>query len=148
MRLRKPLLAFAFLCTALPSWAGPATDSLVTCVGDSTNGRDRKLLMRWLFSAVAAHPDMSDISTVSPASREESDKAAALIFTRLLAENCAPEVRNATKFDGPEAVGKAFESLGRLAMQEMSASPEVRTSMTGFYKFVDRKKLEAAMRGD
>lgn len=52
------------------------------------------------------------------------------------------------KVDGHESIGKAFEFLGRLAMQEMSANTEVRTSMTNFHKFVDRKKLDDALRAD
>jgi hypothetical protein len=146
-RLRKILIALAISSVGIPVYAGPSTDLLLTCLADNTTGRDRKELARWMFVAMAAHPEMRDLSNVTPASGDQASQSVALLLTRLLSESCSQEVRVARKADGSQAMGAAFESLGRLAMQELVTSKEVRSALTNFEKFLDRKKLESALGG-
>src|SRR3982751_4847671 len=62
--LRIALLAASTL-GALPAIAGPASQSLGTCLADNTSGRDRKELAKWIFVAMSAHPDMKDVAGVT-----------------------------------------------------------------------------------
>jgi hypothetical protein len=145
--LRKFLIALAISSLGVSAFAGPSTDSLLTCLADNTTGRDRKELARWMFVAMAAHPEMHDLSSVTPATGDQASQSVALLLTHLLSESCPQEVRAARRADGSQAMSAAFESLGRLAMQELVTSKEVRSALTGFEKFIDRKKLESALGG-
>ena len=101
--------------------------ALKTCVTDNTSGRDRKDLAKWVFFAMAAHPEMKPYADtkVAAAVDESSQKLAALV-TRLLTESCVNEVRAVMKTgQGSQALRYAFESLGQLAMQELMADKTV-----------------------
>ena len=47
-------------CTLLSpqARAGEAGDALSKCLSESTTTYDRRALVRWIFSAIAAHPDL------------------------------------------------------------------------------------------
>lgn len=127
--------------------AQSSSNTLATCLSDHTNGKERKDLVRWMFSAMSVHPALKDMATVVPAARTASDQAVGQLVTRLLSEDCRIEARNAMQADGPKSFEDAFSSLGRIAVQELMTHPEVAASVMGYMKFVDRKKLENAMRG-
>ena len=148
MNQYRSILLCAVLAFAPPSWAGPAGDALISCLADSTTGRDRKDLARWLFVAITSHPEMKELSSVTPQMRDEASQSFARIFTRLMTENCTRETRAAVKAEGPQALGKSFESLGALAMQELTAHQEVRGAIHQIDRFVDRRKVEAAITPD
>jgi hypothetical protein len=142
--LRKLALAIAVCLMAAPAFAGPAVDTLLQCLADNTTGRDRKDLARWMFVAMAAHPEMHDLSTVTPATGDQVSQTVGVLLTRLMTDTCRPALQAAVKAEGREGVSAAFESLGKLAMQELLTNKEVRSSLMGFDKYVDRKKLESA----
>src|SRR5579862_8332624 len=109
-------------------------DALRTCVADNTSGKDRKDLAKWIFFAMAAHPEIKPYAgtNVSAAADESSQKMAALV-TRLLTDSCLSEVRAVVKTgQGTQAVKVASEGLGQLAMQELSADKAVQGAMGQF----------------
>lgn len=55
------------------------------------------------------------------------------------------EVKEAVKFEGQAALKSAFESLGKLAIQELMSNPAVGAGFSGFEKYVDMKKLKKAL---
>jgi hypothetical protein len=97
---------------------------------------------------MTAHPELRELSSVNPTTRGETYQSFAAIFTRLLSENCPREARAVIKTEGGEALGKAFESLGRLAIQELMTNTEVQGAIGAFEKFVDRPKVESVLRQD
>lgn len=121
-------------------------EALSRCVAENTTGKDRKDLARWLFVAMSAHPEMKSIS---PAPREAADEVSRItgaLFTRLMAETCRQQVRAAIQAGGPAAIQAAFGVLGQLAMQELMADKDVAATMGLLDRYVDREKLDAAMR--
>src|SRR5579863_8064334 len=68
--------------------AQESVDALRTCVTDNTSGKDRKDLAKWVFFAMAAHPEIKPYAqaNVSAAADESSQKMAALV-TRLLTDS-------------------------------------------------------------
>src|SRR5687767_15053992 len=70
------------------------TAALQSCLADATSGKDRKDLAKWIFLAMAAHPDMKEHAgaTYAPAAEESSRRMAAMVV-RLLADNCLKETR-------------------------------------------------------
>jgi hypothetical protein len=126
----------------------PAADALARCLSDSTTGKDRKGLARWVFLAMAAHPEIRQFASSDlGVAADESDKAVAELFTRLLAETCTRETRAAMKQGGSIALEAAFNTLGQLAMKELMSDAQVNARMAGFQKHLDQPKLNQALNG-
>jgi hypothetical protein len=121
--------------------AGPAADDLAKCFGDNTSGKDRKDLARWIFLAMAAHPEMRDLTKFPDTVPVESSAALGKLFTRLIAESCPGQVQALIRTEGGQALRLGFEFLGRLAMQELMSNPDVTVAVSGFERFVDRAKV-------
>lgn len=126
--------------------AGPAADALGQCLSDNTSGRERKELAKWIFVAMAAHPEIQTVAKVGPVMVEETQRAAGTIFTRLLGSACTKESQAAVQAEGPNGARLAFEFLGRIAMQELMSNPDVAATITGFERYVDRPAVERAFR--
>jgi hypothetical protein len=124
-----------------------AVESFSKCVAESTTGRDRKDLAKWLFVAMGAHPEMKAIATVPPAAAEESSRAAGQLFTRLIADSCAKEARAAVQVGGSSAIQSAFNILGQLAMQELMADRDVAAGMSAIEKYVDAERVRSVLGG-
>lgn len=133
------------LGTSTPSLAGPYADAIGQCFANSTTGKDRIELARWVFASMALHPDVVSSSAITPQNREAINQSTGALFNRLLAESCSKEVKDAFKFEGQTALKTAFESLGKLAMQELMSNPAVGAGFSGFEKYVDMKKLKKAL---
>lgn len=123
--------------------SGPASDSLGVCLTDSLSGKERKQLARWIFFAMAAHPEMERFATITDADRDDADRVVGRLFTRLLAEDCAQEARLAVNEEGPVALQGAFELVGRVAMQELMTNQDVATSISNYGRYLDQEKLNS-----
>lgn len=145
MFIRQSIAGILLAITALSASAGPAADALKSCLADNTTGKERKELATWIFVAMAAHPELKDLSKITEIDRERTNQALGGTVTRLLAQSCLEQTRSALKIDGREAVKSAFALLGQLAMQELMSNPDVGVAFAGFERYVDRKKLEALM---
>jgi len=119
-------------------------DSLSTCLADSTTGRDRKDLAVWVFTAISSHPEIQNVMPVNEEDKINSEKKAGEIYTRLIAEDCKAEILASQ--DSPLAIKKAFEKLGKIAMMELLNDTNVTQSIQGVAKYMDHKKIEAAIK--
>ncbi len=140
------VLALILFGSAAVASAQTPIQSLSQCLGDNTSGRERKELARWIFLGISAHPENRQFA--SQAARDATDvtdKAVAATFTRLLTQSCVTQARAATKEGGAAAIQAGFETLGRLAMQELMSDKEVSSRMSAFEKHFDRKKLNSAL---
>jgi len=144
MRLLPTLLLSLAVLAPLTAQAGPEGDALGTCLTDNSNGKDRKELLRWIFLAISAHPEIRTLSNASEADRTDGDKRMAALMTRLIAENCAPQMRKVMQNDANQGISIAFRKLGEVAMQELMTNPDVAKSIGAFANHVDKKKMEAA----
>jgi hypothetical protein len=140
--MKKIIFALLTLIFALPSYSEPAQDKLDQCLADSTTGKDRKDLVRWVVSSMAQHPAMEDLVSVPPEKVDALNKVTAALYTRLVFVDCLADVKAAVKIGGQKSIGKSFESLGRLAMQELMTNPKVAEAMGGIGKYADTKKFQ------
>lgn len=140
------IVLFAVLALSpLVSQAQAPTDALSQCLADNTTGKDRKDLARWVFFAMAAHPEIKQyVSPALAAASEDTHKTMATTFTRLLADSCLKQTQAAFKQGGSKAIEVAFQTLGALAMQELMSNPEVSADMSKFEKLIDQSKLSKA----
>lgn len=140
------VLVAALTVASTASLASPQIEALARCVGESTSGKDRKDLAKWLFVAMAAHPEMKAISTVEQAASESTSRVAGNLLTRLLAEACPSQVKSAMQTGGSLAIQAAFQTLGQLAMQELMADKSVLEAMSVIERFIDRQRIDAVSR--
>ena len=145
MNLHKILIISFAAVLALPAAAGPSSDALSACLADNTNGKERKELAKWIFAGMAAHPEMQGLSTVTAATRDESDRFMGALVTRLMTKDCFSQAQAAVQDDGTGTFKSAFGYLGRVAMQELMTNHDVETSLSGWEKYFDSKKFEAMM---
>ncbi len=141
------LAGLVALSSASAAQAQTTSDALGTCLSDNTTGRDRKDLARWMFTAMAAHPDMAGLSTVTDAERTDAARVVGSLFTRLVVEACPDEVRVAVATGGPTAIGDGFETLGSVAMQELMRNERVATALGGIEAYMNAERIGDAIQG-
>lgn len=124
--------------------AGPFTDEMAKCLVKKTTEADKTLLIKWVYAAMSAHPDVAALSNISPAKAEELNQAAGDMFTDLVAVRCQKETADAMKYEGSSAFEASFEVLGKVAMQGLMSHPGVSEYLGGLAKHIDEKKLNQA----
>lgn len=144
-RMKSFALALCCLASALPAWAGPDAVALTNCLSDSTSGKDRKDLAKWVFAAMSTHPEIREFAPVTDKVRDQTSSTVGGLVTRLLSEDCAKQAQAALRNEGQAAMQTAFRALGGLAMQELISNPEVTASFSLMEKYLDRRKIEAAV---
>ena len=129
-------------CTALslPVLANSTANSLGTCMVDSLNGKERKTLAKWIFFAIAAHPEINAYAKISHSDNIKSDETVGKLITRLLTKDCPNELKIANKADSL-AIQKAFELVGKVAMQELMTDEKVTTAITSYINYVDQNAI-------
>ncbi len=122
-------------------------NALATCLADSTSGKDRKDLAKWIFFAIAAHPEIRQhASANTAAAADESSRTMATLVVRLLTESCVNETKTAiSSGQGSQTLQLAFSALGQLAMQELMTDKSVQSSMALFERYLDKKRLTDAL---
>ncbi len=142
---KSTLFVLALAGFAHISIAQTSTEALSACVADNTSGKDRKDLARWVFFAMASHPEIKQFSSPNIQSATgETDRTIAKLFTRLLAESCLSQTQVAYKQGGSKAIEIAFQTFGQLAMQEIMSNPEVSSTMSRFQSELDEASLRKA----
>jgi hypothetical protein len=109
-------------------------------------GKERKDLARWLFTAMASHPQIKTMSKVTESDVDQVTRSAAPTFTRLMSDTCSKETKAAMAEGGPAALQVGFGVLGQMAMQELMSNPQVAASMSGLDKYIDRARIDAALK--
>jgi hypothetical protein len=125
--------------------AGPYADDMAKCLVKSASPEDRTLLMKWIFSAMALHPDLSSMSSITAQQRDTLSKGAGALFQRLLLESCRSETQVAVQNEGPETVQYAFQILGQVAVRGLMTDPHVLEGMKSLAQGLDEEKLKALL---
>lgn len=128
--------------------SGSSIEVAATCLTDSTSGRDRKDLVKWIFLAMASHPEISALAVAEPATVEDSNARVGALMTRLVAEDCAEQMRQMLAEHGSTSMTTAFETLGGVAMDELMAHPDVSKAFADLERHFDQAKIDAALSAD
>lgn len=137
------IVLFASLACAPALLAGPYGDDMAKCLVKSASPQDRTLLVRWVFSVLALHPDLASMSTITPQQRDAMNKASGALFERLLFDACKTETQQAILNEGLQTMEYAFNVLGQVATRNMFTNAQVQDGMKGFTKYIDQEKLKA-----
>ena len=136
------LVLFAFLAAPRAS-AGPYTDALGKCFVDKTTTADRTVLVQWMVAMMTLHPDVENLSRVTPEVRTQITKKTAGILQRLLTEDCATQAREAFTYEGRSTFEAAGNMLGQVAARELFMHPKVKEGPKELAKYIDASKIEA-----
>ena len=136
------LVALAMMAGA-HAVAGPYGDDMAKCLVKSAGPNDRTVFIRWLFAAIALHPDVASMSTISAKRRDDFNKGAAALFQRLLTESCRSETQQAIRYEGPATIQYAFQVFGQAAAGDLFANPSVAAGMKDLVKYMDQDKIKA-----
>lgn len=147
MLLPAATFAIAQAPTAHATAAQAATNDFATCLVDNLSGKERKNLAKWVFMAMAAHPEIKKYANVSAADIKESNQYVGTLITRLLTVDCPTQLKTAQASD-PMAARKGFEMVGKVAMQELMTNQDVVASITGYIPYVDQKKINKVLMGN
>ena len=139
------VLALALGMLAPQAHAGEAGDALSKCLVSSATQDDRQALVRWIFSAIAMHPDLEGLSTIDASKREELEKAGAVVFERLIAQDCTAQSRDAIMQEGTEGFSEAFKTLGELAMGGVVQDSHVQAGMARLSERLDTQRILKAL---
>jgi hypothetical protein len=145
--MKKTLNTFVLLVAMLicsPVFSQTTTEALSGCLSDNLTGKERKSLAKWIFLAMGTHPEIKSYSNASADDIKTNDEYMGKLITRLLTVDCPSKLKAAHDFD-PSSLQKAFEIMGRVAMQELLASTEVQKSITGYTKFTDLAKVSKVL---
>lgn len=137
----------AGLCFATSSQAGPAQDALSACLVKSTTPADNVILADWIFAVISLHSSVSSMASISDSQRETLNRNAGVLFTRLVSEDCGPELKAAVEKEGTDAVGEAFGKLGEMAMTDLMSDPKVQAGTEAMSAYIDQDKITAAVMG-
>lgn len=137
--------ATILVATMAPAMASPAAEAVSLCLTDSTTGKDRKDLARWVFLAMAEHPEIRELAKAPTAASDESARTVASLFTRLIVDNCPKQIEQLIRAEGPDSFSAAFGFLGKVAFQELVTNELVSKSLQQYQRYIDRAKLDAAL---
>ena len=115
---------------------------LQSCVVSAAGADDQRTLVQWMFSAIALHPDLSDMAQVSDERRAEAERAMGELMVRLLTVDCADQARRAFRDGSAEgAFGEAFGRVGELAGEGLFNDPRVAAEAAGLIRHVDMNRI-------
>jgi hypothetical protein len=141
------LVGAVLLAVSVSAQAEQPADALRACLADTTSGKDRKDLARWIFLGIAAHPEMKQYaSSTAAAVVDDSSRTMAALVTRLLTESCAKQAKAvAQSGQSAQSMQLAFQGLGQLAMQELMTDKSVQDAMGLFERYLDQERFKKAL---
>lgn len=126
-----------------PTYAGPYTEALTKCVVTSTTASDRTTMMRWMLAGLSAAPEVSTMTSLSEAQREQIARDTALLLQRVMTEDCREETLNALGYEGTTSLTTAFEAFGKSAAEQLFSNPAVEREADRMTKHIDHAKFDA-----
>ncbi len=129
-----------------PAWqpaafAGPHADELGRCMLRSTSKEDRALMVRWIFTTAALHPNVEPLARVSGEQRQSASRSMAGLVEQLAMQTCRTELVQAVRAEGPGAVEASLQLVGRAAGQELFAEPRVMAGAMEVARYLDQRKI-------
>ncbi|UTM59098.1 hypothetical protein L4174_020510 [Photobacterium sp. CCB-ST2H9] len=128
-----------------PVSASQPSHDLGYCMNDNMTGEERKMLAKWIFFSMSEYPEIKPYANVIELDKENANKYAAELITRLLTKDCVNEAKIAIQHEGKLAIQGAFQLVGSAAVEELSTNSDVIRSMSGFGKYLDQTKFDSIL---
>ena len=142
-------VACALMCFwSLTARAGEYSDALTNCVVKSASPEERLIVGRWVYVALSRNPTFASLTKVSKQDVDDTNAAVGEMMMRLFTHACLDEAKLAETHEGILGFAGAIHELGQAAMHAMMADPSYAEVVTDAHKYIDFKKIEAALRDD
>jgi hypothetical protein len=141
--IARAVLLAAGLLAAASAGAGPYSDDLAKCMVRTSSPADRAEFVKFLFSAIAQHPDVSSMANIPPKQMEATMKATGELIQRLLLQSCRSEAQLAIHYESMQSVFSAFQFYGQAMAAELWGNPIVAGKMKDLNKYLDVEKFKA-----
>ena len=119
------------------SFSGEYLNKFANCLMQNTTERDKVVLVRWMFSAVAQHSALESEFNISAEKSTNHEIAIADYMQYILGSICLEEAKNVLNYEGEEAFTKSFEYLGELAMMSLIDDPNVNNALENWIIHLD-----------
>lgn len=116
--------------------AGTYTDDLSKCLVNNTSEEDRIDFLKWMFFAMAQHPELKAHQNITEEQQQAIDKKLGKTFSRLIAKDCSKELKLAQQYE-PSTYMQSFEVFGRVAMTDLMSDPSVQKGLSSLSSYVD-----------
>lgn len=124
-----------------PSYAGVYSDDLARCLVESSTPSHKSALVKWMFTAMALHPDVASMASISAQQRYEVNKAASEMFVTLMTDKCLSQAKKVIQYEGALAIQQGFNVFGQVAGQELFNNPNVAQGLADLEQHMDSEKL-------
>ena len=129
------LIIFFFVQTN--SFSGEYLNRFANCLMQNTTERDKIVLVRWMFSAVAQHSALESEFNISAEKSTNHEIAVADYMQYILGSICLEEAKNVLNYEGEDAFAKSFEYLGEVAMMSLIDDPNVNRALENWIIHLD-----------
>ena len=119
------------------SWAGQYSDKFANCLMQKTTDRDKIVLVRWAFSALAHHSALRDEFNIPKSKFTKHEIAVADYVQYILGTVCFKETKNVLRYEGDEAFLKGFELLGEIAFLSLTNETAVAEALENYVIHID-----------
>jgi len=136
------------MCFGYSSNLFASDNGLATCLVESMTGKERKVMAKWMFFAMAEHPEIKVYSKITTAEKDSVDSDMGRILVRLLTEDCLLQTKASIKLNGNNALYDAFGVVGKFAMQELTGDTSVSKAFSGYSKYIDKEKMKVLYTDD
>ena len=126
-----------FFVVQTNSFSGEYLNKFANCLMQNTTERDKVVLVRWMFSAVAQHSALESEFNISAEKSTNHEIAVADYMQYILGSICLEEAKNVLNYEGEEAFTKSFEYLGELAMMSLIDDPNVNNALENWIIHLD-----------
>jgi len=123
----------------------PDAQALAKCLVNSTTDGDKDDLVRWFVASTAQHPAAAELISVTPQQRANMASRVAIVFERLLTQDCRTQFHDARKAEGDETVSMSFAILVQTALGDLIENPTVSSALANIDSYLDKEKIAAAM---
>lgn len=138
--MKRPLSALFIvfsLTAAAPAPAGLYSDDLARCLVSATSAEDKLGLIRWVVVQITRHPNVSDLTRLTPEKEKQANLELARMFERLITDSCRAQSQAAFRYEGQDAFKASFEVLGTVAMQELVSHKDVDAGFSAFTQYLN-----------
>ena len=119
------------------SLAGKYSDEFANCLMQKTTERDKIVLVRWAFSALAHHSALRDEFNIPKSKFTKHEIAVADYVQYILGTVCFKETKNVLRYEGDEAFLKGFELLGEIAFLSLTNETAVAEALENYVIHID-----------
>ena len=119
------------------SSAGQYSNKFANCLMQKTTDRDKIVLVRWAFSALAHHSALRDEFNIPKSKFTKHEIAVADYVQYILGTVCFKETKNVLRYEGDEAFLKGFELLGEIAFLSLTNETAVAEALENYVIHID-----------